>query len=139
MLPDSYANSFRQKAFIESPAQRRARLQFLANQKTGEQRVQTWLETQSTYTVPPSKVPTRSSFKGHHRRNRNSILKTIPSPRTSPPAIPYYPAYQLSSIPEDEPYIFYSTPLPQKSPISPSRSLKRHQRHLSDLRSIPEE
>ncbi|KAG7087698.1 hypothetical protein E1B28_013645 [Marasmius oreades] len=121
MLSHSYASSSRQQPFVESPAQRRARRQFLANQSTGEHKVQTWLKSQSTYTVTPGpRVAPSPSVKGH-RRNRHSILETR--------------AYHLTSIPEDEPYILYSTPLPQKPSQTPSRVPRRHQH----LRSIPEE
>ncbi|KAJ8075148.1 hypothetical protein PM082_019476 [Marasmius tenuissimus] len=179
MLPDSYTISSRQSAFVESPAQRRARVVFIMNPAApgGSDRVQSWVKSQSSYTntskmsSPPSPSASTGRSKGH-RRNRHSISSSDDlkshlypsndkkhqrsssySPRTSPTTL-HYPAYHLTSIPEDEPYIFYSTPITvpllqthQKSSAiegaapSPSHSdrTKRHQRHLSDLMAIPEE
>ncbi|KAL0574447.1 hypothetical protein V5O48_007511 [Marasmius crinis-equi] len=181
MLPSSYTSSGRQSAFVESPAQRRARVVFINQQQgasTGnDQRVQSWVKSQSSYTVssprmatPPSNKPSVARSKGHSR-NRHSISSADDlkehlhlgadkkpekghsySPRTSPTAL-HYPALHLSSIPEDEPYVFYSTPITMPFVQSQPRSstatedalhtsrgtVKRHQRHLSDLMSIQEE
>lgn len=174
MLPQSYTTSSRQSAFVESPAQRRARVAFIINPGVpgGSDRVHSWVKSQSSYTVPskmssPSSSSASAGRSRGHRRNRHSVsssddLKThvYPdsdskkhqrsssySPRTSPTRL-HYPAYHLSSIPEDEPYIFYSTPITvplvqvhSKSPATEGASpkTKRHRRQLSDLLAIPEE
>lgn len=168
MLRNSYSISARQPAFVESPPQRRARADFVAKKKpqvTSDQRIQHWVKSQRDENLPPmtttaTKSPIPTSKPKGHRRNRSSLSSTadlksqLPesfSPRTSPTKH-YFPAYNLTSIPEDEPYIFYSTskshtPLtivapksvPAETTLAARPSSKRHQRHLSDLLAIPEE
>ncbi|KAF9078298.1 hypothetical protein BDP27DRAFT_1309367 [Rhodocollybia butyracea] len=143
--------SHRQHAFVESPAQRRARVAFLQKQEDTERRVDNWVREQveqSAFMTTMS--PGNAKVKGHKRnpslrREGALAVKAVPDELLLGHLLK--DSRNLSSITEEdeEPYILYSTPSPQfptaaAVPSSPARSTKKisHYRRLSDLEAIPE-
>ncbi|KIK65026.1 hypothetical protein GYMLUDRAFT_240358 [Collybiopsis luxurians FD-317 M1] len=132
--PSSFSTSPRQQAFVESPAQRRARIAFVQKQNRGEEeekRVENWVREQaqqSAFMIAAAKVSAEKAKvnKGHHKRSTSLQLQLRPEvlPRKGITdelmlGRMLKDSSNLPSITEDEeeeePYIFYSTPLPQYS------------------------
>ncbi|KAJ4481179.1 hypothetical protein J3R30DRAFT_2415273 [Lentinula aciculospora] len=164
----SLPTSYRQKPFVETPAQRRARVAFLRkeNREAGKrvvERVESWVREQvqqSAFTIQMSSKndKVKCYTRGATRRQSLFVLtsKTVPDEIMLGRMLK--DSSNLSSITEEaemeeEPFILYSTPLPQysspaayyssSSPLSPTKSIRSplkpsHQRRLSDLEVIPE-
>ncbi|ESK96703.1 hypothetical protein Moror_6720 [Moniliophthora roreri MCA 2997] len=180
MLRDSYSysgTSARQSAFVETPRQKRARVDFLQHKKQGDddRRIETWVKEQAFVAATNKMAAVTAARSRGHRRNRLSVVSSTDlkdhlvgedsSPLGSPrKAQQYYPAAHITPIPEDEesyfvystplivqprapakvlpvnePFMPYSAPASSKAALASSRSSSRHQPHLSDLGSIPEE
>ncbi|KAJ3727341.1 hypothetical protein DFJ43DRAFT_1156965 [Lentinula guzmanii] len=161
----SFTSSSRQQPFVETPAQRRARVAFLQKENhEGErraERVESWVRDQaqhSAFMVKPAKMLSESEkvYKGHKRGSGTYRREGAFAPKLVPDEIILGRMFKdssnvLSSITEEEePYILYSTPIPRYSMpapyynithLSPTNSSRKpsHQRRLSDLEAIPEE
>ncbi|KAJ3981613.1 hypothetical protein F5890DRAFT_1534500 [Lentinula detonsa] len=163
----SFTSSSRQQPFVETPAQRRARVAFSQKDNhEGErrvERVESWVRDQaqhSAFMVKSAKMLSENekAYKGHKRRSGTSSYRREGAfaPKLVPDEIILGRMFKdssnvLSSITEEEePYILYSTPIPRYSmpaPYynnthpSPTNSSRKpsHQRRLSDLEAIPEE
>ncbi|KAK0447921.1 uncharacterized protein EV420DRAFT_1647667 [Desarmillaria tabescens] len=143
----SYTNVGRQLPFLESPAQRIARVDFI-KKREGDKRVEAWVRVQQEHKQSLWGAPTTAARGEPYITTphlpedpirSNSPFLSVPyiHPEDEEPFIFYSSApLQPTYIPE----IIYSTPLPLPVKPKPRRvKQSRHRRRLSDLDSIPEE
>ncbi|KAF5392038.1 hypothetical protein D9757_003211 [Collybiopsis confluens] len=160
----SFSSSARQQAFAETPAQRRARVAFVHKQKQspGEERVENWVREQarqSTFVIVAaakkmSSPADKAKARGHKRNSsvhrpevlpRKGVSDELLLRRTMLKDSSNLPSISEGVEEEEEPFVFYSTPLPppptyhiSSKTTSHSPTRPSHQRRLSDLAVIPE-